>query len=137
MADQVPKAVVQERYERLVAVQESISWDGNRALIGHKVEVLINSGDGRKDGATGRMSGRARDGRLVHVAVPPQQAGRPLSDGPKPGDAVTTTVTQAAPHHLVADAPIRHHRRWRGPAAAPVLPQPSRPVALTLTARPA
>ena len=69
MADQVPKAVVQERYERLIALQEEISWDGReRELVGREVEVLVSSGEGRKDGATGRVSGRARDGRLVHVA---------------------------------------------------------------------
>jgi tRNA-2-methylthio-N6-dimethylallyladenosine synthase len=137
LADQVPKAVVQERYERLVAVQEDISWRANRALVGHEVEVLVNSTDGRKDGATGRMSGRARDGRLVHVAVPPALVGRPGSDGPKPGDTVIATITQAAPHHLVADAPIRALRRWRGPGAGQDHPTPSRPVPLTLTARPA
>ncbi len=136
LAGQIPKAVVQERYERLVALQEEISWSANRALIGHEVEVLINSSDGRKDGATGRVSGRARDGRLVHVAAPPALDGRPFSDGPTPGDTVTTTVTAAAPHHLVADAPIRAHRRWRGPAPAAVDLIASRPVALTLTARP-
>ncbi len=137
LAGQVPKAVMQERYERLIAVQEEISWSANRALVGHEVQVLINSSDGRKDGATGRVSGRARDGRLVHVAVPPVLDGQPVSDGPKPGDTVTTTVTAAAPHHLIADAPIRARRRWRGPAPAAVDPISSRPVALTLTARPA
>ena len=34
LPDQLPKRVVQERYERLVAVQEEISWAGNRALRG-------------------------------------------------------------------------------------------------------
>ena len=32
LPDQLPKAVVQERYERLVALQEEISWQQNRAL---------------------------------------------------------------------------------------------------------
>ena len=31
----------------------------------------------------------------------------------RPGDVVTTTVTGAAPHHLIADAPISAHRRTR------------------------
>src|ERR687893_1743748 len=34
LPDQLPKAVVQERYERLVALQESISWQENRKLEG-------------------------------------------------------------------------------------------------------
>src|ERR1700742_3338489 len=62
LADQIPKAVVQERYERLIAVQDEISWQGNRALVGRPVEVLVSARDGKKDGATGRLSGRARDG---------------------------------------------------------------------------
>ena len=52
------------------------------------------------------MSGRARDGRLVHFAP-----GAVAASGP--GDVVTTTVTYAAPHHLVADGPLVAHRRTR------------------------
>lgn len=63
---QLPKAVVQERYERLIALQEQISLEANRALVGQAVEVLVATGEGRKDTVTARMSGRARDGRLVH-----------------------------------------------------------------------
>jgi tRNA-2-methylthio-N6-dimethylallyladenosine synthase len=70
MAGQVPKAVVQERYDRLVAAVEEVTWAENRQLIGDTVEVLVAVGEGRKDGATGRMSGRARDGRLVHFTAP-------------------------------------------------------------------
>jgi tRNA-2-methylthio-N6-dimethylallyladenosine synthase len=107
MPNQVPKAVVQERYDRLVDVQEEIAWAGNKALLGHEVEVLVSRGEGRKDGATGRVSGRARDGRLVHVA-----------GTAAPGDRVTAEVTYAAPHHLVADAGIRTRRPWDQPAPA-------------------
>ncbi|MDP4960391.1 MAG: tRNA (N6-isopentenyl adenosine(37)-C2)-methylthiotransferase MiaB, partial [Mycobacterium sp.] len=60
MASQVPKEVVQERYQRLIDLQEEISLAENRALIGATVEVLVASGEGRKDSATARMSGRAR-----------------------------------------------------------------------------
>src|SRR3954451_19831515 len=56
MDDQVPKAVVQQRYERLVAVQDDLAWAENRALVGHTIEVLVAEGEGRKDGATHRMS---------------------------------------------------------------------------------
>ena len=68
MDGQVPRAVVQERYERLVALQDEMSLAANRALVGSTVEVLVAEGEGRKDAATGRRSGRARDGRLVHFA---------------------------------------------------------------------
>ncbi len=73
MEDQIPKAVVQERYERLVELQERVSWEENRKLEGTEVEVLVTAGDGRKDAATGRLSGRARDGRLVHFDVDPER----------------------------------------------------------------
>ena len=99
MADQVPKEVVQERYERLLALQERISWEENKKLIGRTVEVLVANGEGRKDADTHRLSGRARDSRLVHFDVPTG------SDIPRPGDMVEVAVTQAAPFHLIADAP--------------------------------
>jgi len=104
--DQVPVAVVTERYGRLAALQERISAEAGRALVGHEVEVLLSVGEGKKDAATGRASGRARDGRLVHLPA----TGRP-------GDVVTTVVTYAAPHHLVADGvPLRVRRTVAGDA---------------------
>jgi tRNA-2-methylthio-N6-dimethylallyladenosine synthase len=98
MPDQVPKAVVQERYDRLLVVQEDVSWSENRRLEGRDVEVLVATGEGRKDTETHRLSGRARDNRLVHFAVPDG------AERPRPGDLVTVGVTYGAPHHLVADA---------------------------------
>ncbi|SDL47487.1 tRNA-2-methylthio-N6-dimethylallyladenosine synthase [Glycomyces sambucus] len=114
MEDQIPKAVVQERYERLVALQERVSWEENRKLEGSVVEVLVTAGDGRKDEATGRLSGRARDGRLVHFNVTPSAtdpAGN--AEGVRPGDVVTTAITYGAPHHLVADGAVLSHRATR------------------------
>jgi len=117
MEAQVPKPVVQERYERLVALQDDIAWEENRALVGTDVEVLVSVGEGRKDAATGRVSGRARDGRLVHLGTHGERIG--------PGDLVATTVTHAAPHHLVADGAPRLIRRARhGAARATEAPHP-------------
>jgi tRNA-2-methylthio-N6-dimethylallyladenosine synthase len=111
LAGQIPKDVVQERYQRLIDLQEAISLEGNTALIGSTVELLVATGEGRKDAATARMTGRARDGRLVHFA--------PGAGEVRPGDIVTTTITGAAPHHLIADAPLSSYRRTRaGDAAA-------------------
>jgi tRNA-2-methylthio-N6-dimethylallyladenosine synthase len=114
MDEQVPKHVVQERYERLVALQEEISWDENKQQVGKQVELLVAVGEGRKDNATGRLSGRSRDGRLVHFAVSPMDED-PFdnAEGIRPGDIVHTTVTYAAPHHLVADDEILEHHRTR------------------------
>ncbi|MFC3491423.1 tRNA (N6-isopentenyl adenosine(37)-C2)-methylthiotransferase MiaB [Glycomyces rhizosphaerae] len=111
MEDQIPKAVVQERYERLVELQERISWEENRKLEGIEVEVLVTVGDGRKDAATGRLSGRARDGRLVHFNVTPSETDPTgNAEGVRPGDVITTKVTYGAPHHLVADSKVLTHR---------------------------
>lgn len=112
MPDQVPKAVVQERYERLIALQDAISADENRTQVGREVQVLIAMGEGKKDAETERISGRAEDNRLVHLAVPPGSA------VPRPGDIVTTTITHAAPFHLIADhdEPLRVRRTRAGDA---------------------
>jgi tRNA-2-methylthio-N6-dimethylallyladenosine synthase len=106
MDGQVPPEVVQERYERLVALVEQTSLAGNLPFSGREVEVLVADGEGRKDAATLRMSGRARDNRLVHFA--------PGDAAPRPGDVVTTLVTRAAPHYLIADSAPLAVRRTRG-----------------------
>lgn len=98
MPDQIPKEVVQERYERLLEVVNQVAWDENSKQIGKEVEVLVANGEGRKDSQTHRMSGRAKDNRLVHFDIP---GGEPA---PRPGDVVTVTVTDAKPYFLVADA---------------------------------
>ena len=99
--DQVPADVALERYKRLVALQERICAEDNAALVGNGVEVLVSEGDGRKDGATRRITGRARDNRLVHVGLPASLSG---ADRPRPGDMVRASVTHGAPHHLIADS---------------------------------
>ena len=106
MDEQLPHAVVQERYERLVEVVNEIAWRENQVFEGREVEVLVAEGEGRKDGATHRLSGRARDNRLVHVTP---AAGEVV----RPGDMVTSRITHAAPHHLVSDEPVAAIRRTR------------------------
>lgn len=109
MPDQIPKPVVQERYERLVELVNDIAWQENLKQVGRPVEVMFADGEGRKDAATARMSGRARDNRLVHVSVPDDPSRRP-----RPGDLADTVITYAAPHHLNADDGLINLRRTRG-----------------------
>ena len=120
MPDQVPPATVAERYQRLVDLVEDVAWAENKRYHGQQVEVLVAEGEGRKDGATHRLSGRARDNRLVHLA--PCDA--------RPGDLVDAVVTYAAPHHLVADTILgvrrtpggdAHQRRTEAPVETGVL----------------
>ncbi|MDR2114267.1 MAG: tRNA (N6-isopentenyl adenosine(37)-C2)-methylthiotransferase MiaB [Bifidobacteriaceae bacterium] len=121
MPDQVPPEVVTERFNRLVELQDRIAEELNADQVGLEVEVLIAAGEGRKDKERLRISGRARDGRLVHIALPatPTSASpsltNPGSGGigptnlsvvPGPGDLVITQVTGSAPHHLIADAAL-------------------------------
>ncbi len=108
MPDQVPAAVVRERYQRLVDVVTEIAWAENQALVGSTVELLVSEGEGRKDAATHRLTGRARDNRLVHFDASSAEPG-----AIRPGDVVEVAVTYAAPHHLVADGPVLAHRRTR------------------------
>jgi tRNA-2-methylthio-N6-dimethylallyladenosine synthase len=106
MQGQVPPDVVADRYERLAALVSEVSLQENQKMVGDTVEVLVAVGEGRKDSATHRMSGRARDNRLVHF-TPPHRA-------PRPGDLITTRVTGAAPHYLLADGAPISVRRTRG-----------------------
>ena len=107
MSDQVPPEVVTERYQRLIALQEKVCLAGNEALVGTEVELLVSADSSRKSAEHDRLTGRARDGRLVHFA--------PVGvDGPiRPGDIVTTTITSAAPHHLMADGGVLTVRNTR------------------------
>ncbi|MBU4464704.1 MAG: tRNA (N6-isopentenyl adenosine(37)-C2)-methylthiotransferase MiaB [Actinobacteria bacterium] len=114
MPDQVPKHIVQERFERLGALQDRISLEENERQLGREVAVLVSKGEGKKDAATHRLTGRAEDNRLVHFELPDG------SDVPRPGDVVTVTVTHAAPFYLLADsvdgAPLRIRRTRAGDA---------------------
>lgn len=99
MAGQVDPAVVTDRYNQLVEVVNDIAWQQNRALVGSTVEVLVGSTGGKKDAASDRVTGRCEDNRLIHL--------NPGGHTIKPGDFVTTQVTYAAPHHLLAEeAPL-------------------------------
>jgi tRNA-2-methylthio-N6-dimethylallyladenosine synthase len=94
-AEQVPKAVVQERFDRLVELQERISLEQNAALVGRTVEVLVE-GEGRK----GRVQGRTRTNKVVHF------------DGTyAEGAFADVRIEGAHPHHLdgaplVATVPV-------------------------------
>ncbi|BDR53180.1 tRNA-2-methylthio-N(6)-dimethylallyladenosine synthase [Bombiscardovia nodaiensis] len=95
--EQVDKAVVQDRFERLLAVQEAITQEELDAFVGRQVEVMIANQPGRHDGDTHRVTGRERGGLLVHVGVPQGQR------QPAIGELVTCTVTGAGKHYLTAD----------------------------------
>jgi tRNA-2-methylthio-N6-dimethylallyladenosine synthase len=82
--DQVPKEVVQERFDRLVALQEGLSLEANREMEGRTVEVLVE-GPGRKGG----LQGRTRTNKVVN-----------FGGTARPGDFVDLRVIRGHPHHL-------------------------------------
>ncbi|HJR44711.1 MAG TPA: tRNA (N6-isopentenyl adenosine(37)-C2)-methylthiotransferase MiaB [Actinomycetota bacterium] len=87
MDGHLPKEVVQERYERLTALQDRISYEHNLAAVGRTEELLVE-GPSKKD--PGRLTGRTRTNRLVHFP------GAELGEG----SLCTVRVTAAHPHHL-------------------------------------
>ena len=116
--NQIPKEIVQERFERLMSLQERISKEENVALIGSTVELLVQADGGRKNSETHRLTGRARDGRLVHFTPKPSDVaedsvavlGDDVAGNIRPGDIVTVVVTDAAAHYLVADDGVLTYR---------------------------
>ncbi len=91
MEGHVPPPVVGGRFDRLVDVQEEISLERNRDLVGATVEILVE-GTGRKGGA----QGRTRTNKVVNVP-----------GGLDPGTFADVEVTGAHPHHLTGHlAPV-------------------------------
>ncbi len=87
MPDQVSPAVVQERFERLVELQNRISLERNEEMVGRRYEVLVE-GPSRKDPAT--ITARTRGNKTVHFT----------GDDPA-GSYRDVEIVRAAPHHLM------------------------------------
>ena len=96
MEDQIPKDVVQERFERLVALQDRIAAEESAKLVGTSQELLVTNDAGSRGEQTGRLTGRAPDNRLVHFSIPAS------AQTPRPGDFVTVPITESHPYHLIA-----------------------------------
>ncbi|MGH2807910.1 MAG: radical SAM protein, partial [Actinomycetota bacterium] len=93
----LPKGIVQERYDRLASLQDAITLEHNRAMVGRTEELLVE-GASKKDAA--KLTGRTRTNKLVHFDA----------DGSEPGSFQTVEVVSAHSHHLegrVAGRPAR------------------------------
>jgi tRNA-2-methylthio-N6-dimethylallyladenosine synthase len=88
MPDQIPKEVVQERFDRLIALQGAISLEKARAQIGTEPEVLVE-GTGPRRSST---QARTRTNRIVHLSEPIE-----------PGTFLTARITGAASYHLAGE----------------------------------
>src|SRR4029450_108749 len=100
MPDRVPPDVVTDRFQRLLQLQERVSLDANRALVGAEVELLVEQATSKTDPT--RMSGPTRTNTLCHFPAAARVA---------PGDLVTVRVEQAAPHHLLGGPVLAHRPR--------------------------
>jgi tRNA-2-methylthio-N6-dimethylallyladenosine synthase len=85
LADDVPAADKRRRLNILLAVQEQIGLERNRAWLGRDVEVLVDSvvpprshehEDSQPAGERTTVSGRTRQHRLVHLEGDPSLVGR-------------------------------------------------------------
>jgi tRNA-2-methylthio-N6-dimethylallyladenosine synthase len=85
--DPVPKDVVQERFDRLVALQDTISLERNLRHVGRAEEVVVE-GPSKKDPS--KLTGRTRTNKLVHFD----------DDGAEEGSIRSVLVTGARLHHL-------------------------------------
>jgi tRNA-2-methylthio-N6-dimethylallyladenosine synthase len=87
MDGHLPKEVVQERFDRLLALQERISFQRNVRHVDGEEEVLVE-GSSKKDPA--KLTGRTGGNKLVHFDT----------DGAEEGSFRIVRVTAAHPHHL-------------------------------------
>jgi tRNA-2-methylthio-N6-dimethylallyladenosine synthase len=91
-SDFVPADVVAERFDRLKTVIDRSALARHQARVGRSEEVLVE-GVSRRDESM--LSGRTRQGKLVHFA-----AGSEAATTPAPGALARVTVTAGHPHHL-------------------------------------
>jgi len=87
MDGHLPKKVVQERFERLIRLQDDISLERNLRHVGTTQEVIVE-GASKRDST--RLSGRTRHNKLVHFP----------SDGAGDGSFRTVLITSAHSHYL-------------------------------------
>ncbi len=98
LPDDVPADVKRRRLNDLLALQETIGLERNRAWLGRDVAVLVDAvraprnhahdGDDAHDGPT--LTGRTRGNKLVHLA----------GDASRLGQEVTVRVEHAGPYAL-------------------------------------
>lgn len=67
--EQIPQAVVSERFDRLIALQNENSLKSNEAKVGRTLQVLI---EGASDHRVDMLTGRSSDNSLINFAFPPE-----------------------------------------------------------------
>ncbi len=105
LADDVPADVKRARLNELLALQERIGLERNRAWLGREVEVLVDGlhearthahdAEGAPAAGGGGVTGRTRGNKLVHLPGPADLLGR----------AVTVRIEHAGPYALRGSRP--------------------------------
>ncbi len=90
MEGRVPRGVIQERFDRLVVMQNEITFARNQEQVGRVEEVLVE-GPSKKNPDV--VTARTRGNRPVHIA-----------GHYAPGTFMMVEIGRAAPHHLHARA---------------------------------
>jgi len=89
----VPQRTIQRRWRELMAIQQRINREQNRALVGRRLEVLVEgASEETEDLIAGRHPGQAPENRRQVY----------INDGMAyPGELVTVEVTEAHDYDLV------------------------------------
>ena len=101
--DKVPQKVIERRWREVMAIQKRINREQNRALIGKRLEVLVEGPSPESEHLlVGRHEGQAPDiDGVVYI-----------NDGfGYPGELVTVEVTEAHDYDLVGRVVDRPERR--------------------------
>ncbi len=130
MPGQVPERLKRARFEQVMALQQGIAREHQRAMVGRRLEVLV---EGRAEETEHLLAGRHAqqapeiDGLtyLNEFAVPGEKGGGTAY----PGELVTVEVTEAGDYDLVGRVVARDPRR-----ASRRLPRPRQPAAPGRTA---
>ena len=67
MEDQIPADIVTERFGRLLRLQNDLTFESNKALVGKTLEVLI---EGESSTAPDILTGRTKSNHLINFTIP-------------------------------------------------------------------
>lgn len=90
MENQIPDDVKGERFDRLLALQNEVNLEKNRALVGSVMEILV---EGQSKTDKTRLTGRSESNRLVHFYGDPTLVGK----------LVKVKITEGDMHSLIGE----------------------------------
>jgi ribosomal protein S12 methylthiotransferase len=125
MDGQVPERVKRARQKKIMAVQQRISREAQRAMVGQRIEVLV---EGKAEASEHLLVGRhARQAPEIDGLTYINEFDVPGERVAYPGEIVTVEITEAGDYDLVGKVVARDARRAGrrlppSPPAAPARP---------------